>query len=397
MPHDPRQQVEQLRDHLAARDQPIAFLLGAGTSCAVRDHRREPLVPAVAELGELCSQAVGALGSEFESAYATFVHEAKKGPQPNIEGVLNVVRRKVAAVGADDKLSGLDLQQLEEIERTIQKSIAKAASPGEDRIPQALPHHGLARWIKGTDRDCAVEIFTTNYDTLIERGLEEERVPAFDGFVGSRRPFFSPASLQREDMAPGRRWARLWKIHGSVNWQWDELQDKSIRIVRGAESQSGELILPSFHKYDESRKQPYLAILDRLHAVLTARASTLLFVCGYSFGDDHINAVLFDALDARDDLHVVALMHSEIPDEHELVKRARRRANLVVYGPETGIVGTVRAPWRLIDPVDESTAGLLDIPFDSDAMEDDDLPVTGQLRLGDFNRFCHFLGSLAAP
>lgn len=33
---DPKKAIETLRDHLASHDKPLAFLMGAGTSCAVK-------------------------------------------------------------------------------------------------------------------------------------------------------------------------------------------------------------------------------------------------------------------------------------------------------------------------------------------------------------------------
>ena len=174
------------------------------------------------------------------------------------------------------------------------------------------------------------------------------------------------------------------------------MRDGTRRIVRGEEGAEGELILPSFYKYDESRRQPYVAMLDRLGRVLSAREDTVLVTIGYSFGDQHINAVLFDALDARERMHIVALQFSDPPDEHELAKRARRRQNLLVYGPTTAIVGGVSGEWHLIDPVDQQTAALLDIPFDSDGEPAlDKVSVSGRFRLGDFYWFGRFLDQIA--
>ena len=97
-------------------------------------------------------------------------------------------------MNADDGLLGVTRAQLQNIERTLRTTIAKAADPEDSLIPARLPHHSLARWISRIDRKVPVELFTTNYDTLIERSLEDERVAVFDGFVGSRRPFFSASA-----------------------------------------------------------------------------------------------------------------------------------------------------------------------------------------------------------
>lgn len=396
--HDPRREVEKLRAHLASHDKPIAFLVGAGASCAVRDDADEPLIPAIAALGERCEAAVRALGADYGDAWDRIVEDVKASrPSCNIEEILSNVRRKIAALGPGDELAGLDADGLRSVEKSIQGTIARAARPDEARIAIGLPHHALARWIRRTDRATAVEIFTTNYDTLLERGLEDERVAAFDGFVGSRQPFFSAPSLVYEGLAPGRKWARLWKVHGSVNWSWITLKDDTRRIVRGAENDRGELILPSFHKYDESRKQPYAAMLERLHRVLVEREDGILVTVGYSFGDEHINSVIFDALDVRDRLHVFSLQFGDPAEDHELISRAKSRKNLIVYGRKSAVIGGVAGAWRLHEPVDGRTAALMDIPFDSDASDPDrdEGALTGEFRLGDFNWLGKFLDTIA--
>lgn len=399
--HDPRREVEKLTDHLAAHDRPLAFLIGAGASCAVGDESGEPLVPAIAELGARCAAAVAALGGEYRASYKVIVDEIEASQDegtspPNIEEILSAVRRMISAMGPADELAGATRETLHEIESTIRKTIAEAARPAEERIPDTLPHHALARWIGRIDRAHAIEIFTTNYDTLLERALEDERVPVFDGFVGSRAPFFSSASLLHDDMAPGKRWTRLWKIHGSTNWSWLRNLDGGHRIVRGDEHSGGELILPSYYKYDESRKQPYVAMLDRLSRVLTSRDDTVLIVIGYSFADQHINEILFDAIDMRERFHIVALQFADPPLDHVLVSRARRRRNVLVYSPSRAIVGGVLGEWRLMEPVDDRTADLLDVPFDSDAEPDPSAAaLSGRFRLGDFRWFGGFLDSVA--
>lgn len=395
--HDPRREVEKLLGHLAANDKPIGFLIGAGGSAAVRDTTGGVLVPAVAELTERCKTAVGGLGDQFAEVYASLENTVDGDNPPNVEDVLSVVRGKISAMSPEDVLAGTDRPTLEKVEETLRHVIATAARPTEDRIPDELPHHALGRWIGRIPRAFPVEIFTTNYDTLLERGLEDNRVPTFDGFIGSRKPFFSAGSLTREDAAPGRDWARIWKIHGSINWSRQVARDGSVRVVRGDEADSGELILPSFHKYDESRKQPYVAMLDRLGRFLTTREDTVLFTVGYSFGDQHINEILLEALDFQQRVHVVALQFADPEPDSELFHRATQKQNLLVYGPSRAVVGGVAADWRLLEPVDDSTAGLMDVAFDSDAVLDpDEAALSGRFRLGDFNYFAAFLDNIAS-
>jgi hypothetical protein len=386
--HDPRREIEKLREHLASHDKPLALLIGAGASCSVLDTSDEPLIPGIAKISERCASAVDSLGAEYTTAYATLIEGLTIALErvPTIEDILSSIGGRIAVMNADDELLGATRAQLQNIERTLRTTIAKAADPEDSLIPARLPHHSLARWISRIDRKVPVELFTTNYDTLIERSLEDERVAVFDGFVGSRRPFFSAVSLMHADAAPARHWTRLWKIHGSVNWRRVPVAGgSSERIVREATSVAGELIYPSMHKYDESRKQPYVAMLEHLGRVLGRREETVLVTVGYSFGDQHINGVLFDALDARERTHIISLQFEELRADHELIKRAEARHNLLVYGPKTAVVGGVRGPWRLIEPVDVRTAELLDVPFDSDGAPAAEAPATtGRFRLGDF-------------
>jgi hypothetical protein len=394
--HDPRHEIEKFREHLASHDKPIAFLLGAGASCAVRDADGEVLVPAVAALGDLCAEAVAEIGEQHGRIYDALAKQVElrrevSARQADIEEILSAVRLAIAAMGSKDTVAGGSKEQLEAIERAIRTRIAEAALPDEARIPPELPHHALARWIGRVARVAPIELFTTNYDTLLERALEDEHIPYYDGFAGGRRPFFLGATPS-SDLEPGMGWTRLWKIHGSVTWAWEEMAGGGRRVTRGPENEAGELILPSVYKYDESRRQPYASMHDRLARVLTAREDTLLVTAGFSFNDEHLNAVIFDALEARARLNVVALRHSEPAEGHELVKRAVRHPNLLLYGPERATVSGVTAPWRLAEPVDERTTELLDVPFDSDAKPDEnDVADTGRFRLGDFYWFGQFL------
>jgi len=396
MPHDPRRIVEALRDHLSRHDKPIALLFGAGTSAAPRTvGTNQPLVPSIAALTALCATAVAQLGAKYEAAWNQIAAESLAvDGDAFIESILSRVRLKVDAVGAGESLAGLTRDELLAVQDGIQQAIARAVQPAEVDIPADLPHHALARWLGRMTRQRPVEIFTTNYDVLIERALEDERIPTFDGFVGGYRPFFSPESLAQAESAPAPSWARLWKIHGSVNWHWLEVRGVR-RIVRTEPSLSGELILPSYEKYEESRKQPYVAILDRLVRFL-AQDDALVVTVGYSFGDQHINDVLFEALGQPSRTHLVALQFADPADGSALAVAASRRANVEALGPEKSWIGGVASEWRLNEPITNATARFMDVAFDSDATPDpDEAALTGRFMLGDFDRFCRFLETMS--
>ena len=411
--HDPRQVIEDIRNHLASHDRHLAFLLGAGTSSAVNiapapppggKPAHEPLIPGIEGLTELCRASVCGMGNTQAAAWDSLVTQCKEeGGAANVENVLSKVRRKIDALGDGETLLNLDRDQLSRIENAIGTEIAKAVSPADDKIPKSMPRDEFAAWVKRANRTAPLEIFTTNYDILLERSFELARVPVFDGFVGTHRPFFYPECLDDDDLLPRSKWIRLWKLHGSVNWRLEHECNASIadkRIVRTQVNQGGELILPSHRKYDESRKQPYVAYMDRLSRLLNSDHA-LLIACGYSFRDDHINAVLYGALDSRKTANIVALQFSDLKEDDGVAKVAARHSNLTVIGPNAGIISGRWGLWQLIRPVENKTASFMDLAFDSNAsLEDQVSPAAasdnlrGRMRLGDFNYFCRFLNAM---
>lgn len=384
---DPSVETQKLRDHLASHDKPIAFLFGAGTS-VVPGTDDKPLVPAVVELTKRCAAAVAEEDASHGAAWDLI---AAAGTNRTIEDILSAVRRMREAILPGDTLGGLDSGGLKTLETAIQEAISREVTPPDARIPRDLPHRALGRWIRRLERSSPVEVFTTNYDTLFERALECEGVPLFDGFVGAHRPFFMPASLAREHMAPGRRWTRLWKMHGSVTWVQSSNADG--RIIRSEEQPSGEMILPSLLKYDESRKQPYLAIMDRLRRALAEREDAILVTVGYSFADQHINEVIFEALDANPKMHLFALCHSDPKADSELGREARRRTNILVLGPTQAIVRCEVGSWLMQDPA--TNGARMEGLFIPGAAPASSGAVDGELKLGDFTVFCTLLDQIA--
>ena len=401
--HDVRNLLGGLRDNLAQHDRPIAFLFGAGTSCAVRvpsnadEEETVPLIPNIAGLTTSCEKAAVAQGEKFGLAWQKIFSDCKETkPTPNIEDVLSRLRMMLEAVGNVDTLAGLHKDGLSELETTIRQEIARVVNPPIDHILGALPHRRFARWLIQAPRRQPVEIFTVNYDILIESALEAERVPLFDGFVGSFQPFFLPDSLRHLEFAPGMNWTRLWKMHGSVTWRKVAIDGRE-RLVRGEPDQSGEMILPSFQKYDESRQQPYAAFADRFARFLD-HDGALLVVCGFGFGDEHINNVIFEALESRPRTHVYALQFDEQNEDTDLVQRSYQRHNMVVIGPETGIIGGKRGRWDISGDV-SVFSDVLEVKKPKQDPEGGSKPASTNgnscaVRIGDFNQFCSFLASM---
>lgn len=270
----------------------IGFFIGGGCPLAVQvsvGGKTESLIPEIGGLTKAVKEGLESDGALKTVAQTAWDRLATRGiAMPTVEDVLSHIRTLKSLCGNSgidgftaDQLGKLDDAMCERIRGIVSKTL-----PASD-----TPYHILASWIQAIPRDKPVEIFTTNYDLLLEQALEEQRVPYFDGFVGSDSAFLDLESMAEDDLPA--RWARLWKIHGSINW-WMTAERK---IRRSRDVVLGEqlLIYPSHLKYDQSRQMPYYAMLDRLRVFLRADQCVLL-TCGYSFRDEHINAYVGQGL-----------------------------------------------------------------------------------------------------
>lgn len=347
--HDKEAFLANLRDHLSRHDRPLAFLFGAGTSCSVRvdggasAQSTKPLIPDVHTLTMECRDAATTQGSEYASAWSAIADRCNsQTTDPNVEHILSMLHMMINAIAPSEQLAGLDYNKLVNLNTLIRRHIAEVVNPSPTDIPRDMPHHGLARWLAKTARNRPVEVFTVNYDILFELAFEAERLPFFDGFIGSHEPFFYPDSLVHPRLTPAPGWTRLWKIHGSVNWHRRK-SDK--RIVRVQRQPSGEMIFPTFEKYDKSRQQPYVTYIDQLDRFLSLD-NALLVIAGFGFGDEHLNDIILRRLENNPGAHVYALMYVE-PDKPftSLYKYAERRGNVVVVAPDTGIIDKKHGAW----------------------------------------------------
>ena len=304
-----------------------------------------------------------------------------------------VVLRQSLTVAPRNLNAYLTKNEIQTLDDSVRKTIAIAVSPSIATIPSDLPHYRLARWLGRATRKSPVEIFTVNYDILLEYAFEAESIPLFDGFIGSYEPFFFADSLRRQAVAPGSTWTRLWKLHGSITWKQIEVNGRS-RIVRTQVNTTGEMIYPTDRKYDESRQQPYSALMDRLNRFLD-QDDSLLVVNGFNFGDEHINNLIFSALENRPRTHVYALQFADMSDDDDLIVRARSLPNLVVICPRFGVIGTTTSFWKMPQSTLDHLANLGLIRNECIA-ENGDCPPNQKklLTIGDFNQLCEFLETM---
>lgn len=309
--HDITQHLEFLRQSLSQNNKSIGFFISAGCPLSVemKEENNWPLIPDVKNLTTWINKEM-----DSNNKYKILLLELEKAKKDrnNIEDILSFLRAlKQVSVGGE--VRGLLEEDLENLEKEICKKIVKKINvelPGNQ-----TPYHKLSKWISSIDREIPIEIFTTNYDLLMEDALESLEIPYFDGFVGGKRSFFDLRAVEN-NLIP-IHWTRLWKIHGSINWYQEEIRGNK-RIIRSSEikEEASHLIYPSHLKYDQSRKMPYLALIDKLSRFIKQKSS-LLILLGYSFNDEHINDTIINALKSNSSAMVLALMY-ETYDIHNV-------------------------------------------------------------------------------
>lgn len=153
-------------------------------------------------------------------------------------------------------------------------------------------------------------LFTLNYDTLIEQAGDAEGSVLVDGFVGALRRVFRPESYDIDFYFPAQttegrvhrfdRALHLYKLHGSMTWHrcepdWENPFGLYATFYNQDCLADDVLIYPSPLKYGQALGMPYSELFRRFGNAI-AQPQSALFLIGYGFGDDHVNALIRQAL-----------------------------------------------------------------------------------------------------
>jgi len=160
-----------------------------------------------------------------------------------------------------------------------------------------------------------VDYLILNYDTLIESALALQKLPYADGMNGGNSAWWDLSTFEAKGLS-----ARVIKLHGSIDWSemtGESLPrriDKNLKLPTGIEQKV--LIWPASTKYRETQRDPYAQLSKIARDALrpASGTQTVLTICGYSFGDSHINFEIERALrESGGELTVVVFTFSEEP------------------------------------------------------------------------------------
>jgi hypothetical protein len=130
---------------------------------------------------------------------------------------------------------------------------------------------------------------------------------------------------------------------------------------------------------------PYLALHDRLRQVLR-QPNVVIFSCGYSFRDEHLNEIVQEGLQRNPSAVFYGFLYGKLDryDKASVLSMETATANLVLFAEDQAVIGCEKAGWRKFEDVDENR----DLPG---------VRVSNQSAfcdLGDFAKFGEMLASL---
>ncbi|NPD65525.1 SIR2 family protein [Lichenicola cladoniae] len=332
--------VEDVTAHLTSERQ--AWLFGAGISCRSGLPLMYPLTELVAANYADAATSHHALFIALRSSLPANAH---------IEHVLSQLgdfitlaersKNQTAAIAGVDQ----DLRTLRALHGNIRDAIRdvirhgyhpaagedapKVAADGEHVV--TVDHHRSFMRTLFAARDKAgrpmrpLHFFTLNYDTLIEDALALERISFADGFSGGAMAYWSPETAYAETSAGGRVTAHLVKLHGSIDWH-AEPNGSVIRCREGCgypDRAGNVLIYPQATKYVATQRDPFASLFERLRSVLRSSGPMVFAICGYSFGDEHVDLQIEEAMVRSDCKTVLIAFVQEVNADgnHTLPKR----------------------------------------------------------------------------
>lgn len=295
---------------------------------------------------------------------------------------------------ANELLRGMEIDQQKDKADTLRReisdamnSLATAILQSETRIAKAGENKRerafnalitlLMSFSSRTGTRDRLNIFTTNYDRVIEAGAELAGLHLLDRFVGTLMPIFrsSRLDLDMHYNPPGIRGeprylegvARFTKLHGSVDWVQTELDIRRMGLPFGADSMEpflkspgmGELsshrlmIYPNSAKDRETAEYPYVELFRDLAAAVCRPNSTLV-TYGYSFGDEHINRVIRDMLTIPSTHLVVISMDDNLGRIQALANERKSQVSILV-GPQLADLETLTEHFLPKAAIDRTT------------------------------------------
>ena len=319
-----------VHDHLSTLLQVhnLVILVGSGASFHLGSPKTRQLkTDAVKDL-------IVQSGETVEDSDSALLGALNPHDSGDLENLLNGLQLAVAlatqtghstiTLGQGASANPFEVEQIEALRKKVGSALAFACQlPGDpSRIDPAYrddPLRAHRTFISRIVRSRRANLprprlFTTNYDLVIERGLDQLGYPYIDGFSGTvdRRlnlayyglDFHRVDTTSQQVLARADSALYLHKVHGSLNWRavsgrevttgveslevWQVPQDAPFGSDR-------VLIYPTTAKEGDTLAYPYSDLM-RLLGDAVQQDDTAIMSVGYGFADPHINRILLRSL-----------------------------------------------------------------------------------------------------
>lgn len=326
-----------VRDHLSALLQVknLVVLLGSGASFHLGSPQTRNLTND--KVGELIAEDGRSVTEQDRELLAT-INPTNSG---DLEQLLNGLQLALSvaaqagmtyvSLGAGDTAKSYSREHVEGLRHSINRALARACrlpkqgqelEPPFDTDPLLAHRTFFARILRSRRSNLPrPRIFTTNYDLVIERALDELGYPYIDGFSGTvdRRlnlafyglDFHRVETTTQSVLARAEGALYFHKVHGSLNWRSFTGRDQvtgleSLEVKQSDGTGQGDdlvLIYPTSAKEGDTLAYPYSDLL-RLLGDAVQQEDTAVLVVGYGFADPHINRLVLRSLATNPALNV---------------------------------------------------------------------------------------------
>lgn len=179
-----------------------------------------------------------------------------------------------------------------------------------------------------------VNLFTTNYDMALDYALDNLGVHYINGFMGVHNRCFRPEVYDYDIYYPGQsisgkvhraeKVIRYFKIHGSLSWIETEASPSNTYGIKEIPvsndyTEHKLMIYPCVSKKTYTLDLPYSELFRQFSQAITQPQSVLLCI-GYSFNDEHINDIIYQALTIPSFTLIIANYSSTIDPNSNISK-----------------------------------------------------------------------------
>jgi NAD-dependent SIR2 family protein deacetylase len=309
----------------------VLILLGAGASV-------EAGIPHSGAMVSEIERELAGEWAQFEKLYncvksAIFYADGIRGKHPtdvayNIERLVNALeeldRREEHTlypfVGAWNhrlvQVAGSDFENVSDFRKAILQRL-RSQWIAIDNYEKAAYFNGLIRFQKQLNHP--LRVFTLNYDLCVEKAYYEEYKEYPErGFERDSSRSWNHELLEDSERESANIY--LYKLHGSIDWTRDPDSDRLTFSDSPSKIEAGRGQMIFGTSYKLQYVDPFLFLVYQARRL--SLEAKLIVVIGYGFADEHINAILGQALRQQPHKRLIAVTwFGDVSEEHREVRK----------------------------------------------------------------------------